>query len=187
MGCCDCGLPVVVPESFRPPCKQIESSHLLIFGVFPGCILVYFPCSWNLFLHEERFVPEKYGTSPELLRCTEPPLPAAAPLPRYYPVSKIVTDRDLGSKRNQDGGFFLFHCDMAFTRLVLAGENTVSTSKGSLTYILTPGLIFLVFPSDTFVSWWCGTRLREPRAHVLVSTKFNACSYLRNHISTVAC
>ena len=107
--------------------------------------------------------------------------------PRYYPVSKIVTDRDLGSKRNQDGGFFLFHCDMAFTRLVLAGENLVSTSKGSLTYILTPGLIFLVFPSDTFVSWWCGTRLREPRAHVLVSTKFNACSYLRNHISTVAC
>ena len=179
---------MVVPESFGPSCKQIESCPLLIFGVFLGSILVYFPCSWNLFQHEERFVSEKYGASVELLRFTEPRLPAAAPLPRYYPVSKIVTDRDLGSKRrNQDGGFFLFHCGMVFTRLVLAGENTVLTSKGSLTYILTPGLILLVFPSDIFVSWWCGTRLREPRAHVFVSTKFNACLYLRNHISAVAC
>lgn len=182
---------MVVPESFRPSCKQIESCPLIIFGVFPGSILVSFPCSWNLFQHEERFVSEKYKANVEPLRFTELPLPSAAPLPRciprYYPVSKIVTDKDLGSKRNQDGGFFLFHCGMAFTRLVLAGENTVLTSKGSLIYILTPRLILLVFPCDTFVSWWCGNRLREPRAHVLVSTKFNTCSYLRNHISTVAC
>lgn len=135
--------------------------------------------AWETFC----LISEKYGENVELLRFTEPPLPSAAPLPRYYPVSKIVTDRDLGSKRNQDGGFFLFHCGMGFTRLVLAGENTVLTSKGSLTYILTPGIILLVFPSNTFVSWWCGTSLREPRAHVVVSTKFHACSCLKPYFN----
>lgn len=136
--------------------------------------------AWEMFclreIRRKRWVPRVYWASPPL--CGSP-----TPLPRYYPVIKIVTDRDLGSKRNQDGGFFLFHCGMAFTRLVLAAENTVLTSKGSLTYILTPGIIFLVFPSNTFVSWWCGTRLREPRAHVVVSTKFHACSCLKPYFN----
>lgn len=120
-------------------------------------------------IRRKRWVAKVYWASPPLCGSPTPVLPGQ--------------QRDLGSKRNQDGGFFLFHCGMGFTRLVLAGENTVLTSKGSLTYILTPGIILLVFPSNTFVSWWCGTRLREPRAHVVVSTKFHACSCLKPYFN----
>ena len=175
-----------MPASLRPSCKQIESCLFPYFGVFPSSLLVYFPYSWNLLQHEERFVSEKCGASVGPLRWTEPPFPAAASLPRHYPVSKIVTDRDLGLKRNRPkenkmADFSCLTAEWPFTRLVWSGENTVLTSKSFLTYFPTPGLIILVFPSDTFVSCCCGTRLREPSAQVLVSINFNACSFKEPH------